>query len=338
MVRPVQQILIFLTWMLMLLTGCRQDRFRVDVSGINETVKIERFDRELFGICKDSLYSSIGSLYNRYGDFFDVFNVHIINIGQASARHYSSHLSMFINDPTNREVFEFTNHVFPDLDRVDTELTDGFRHYLYHYPDSALPRIVGYVSRFNQGLFTVDHFIGIGLDQYLGSDCKYYRYMGIPLYLQRVKIPERIPVDVMFAWATKLYPYNDSIDNVLTRMIHQGMLVFFVSAMLPQVEDSLKMGFTHEQLKWCRNNEKQMWTYLVEEKLLFSTDPLVIRKLTDNAPYTSYYTPESPGRAAVWQGWQIVRAYSDKRPGLSLPQLMSHRDYQELLRISRYDP
>lgn len=338
MVRPVQQILIFLTWMFLLLSGCRQERFMVDVSGINDYVEIERFDRELFGISQDSLNSSIGSLYDKYGDFFDVFNVHIINIGQASARHYSSHLSMFINDPTNREVFDYTNLVFPELDLVNAELTDGFRHYLYHYPDSALPRIIGYVSRFNQGLFTVDHFIGIGLDQYLGSDCKYYRYMGTPQYLRRAKIPERIPVDVMFAWATQLYPYNDSLDNVLTRMIHQGMLVFFVDAMYPRMEDSLKLGFTLEQLKWCRNNEKQMWAHLVEEKLLFSTDPLVIRKLTDNAPYTQYYTPESPGRAVVWQGWQIVKAYSERQPGLSLQQLMSPRDYQELLRISRYNP
>jgi len=235
-------------------------------------------------------------------------------------------------------VYEYTNQVFPDLDIINEQLTDGFRHYLFHNPDSLLPRIVGYVSRFNQGLFTVDNFIGIGLDQYLGSDSKYYRYMGTPQYLCRTKIPERIPVDVMYAWATRLYPYNDSLDNVLTRIIHQGMLVYFVDAMFPQLEDSLKLGFTNEQLSWCRKNENQMWTHLVEEKLLFSTDPLVIRKLADNAPHTQYYTPESPGRAAVWQGWQIVKAYVEKMPDQSLNQLMSRRDYQELLRISRYNP
>jgi hypothetical protein len=98
------------------------------------------------------------------------------------------------------------------------------------------------------------------------------------------------------------------------------------------------MGFTADQMKWCRNNEKQMWTYLVEEKLLFSADPLVIRKLTGDAPYTGYFTVESPGRAAVWQGLQIVRAYAARNPRLSLDQLLSMRDYQEVLRQSKYNP
>jgi hypothetical protein len=98
------------------------------------------------------------------------------------------------------------------------------------------------------------------------------------------------------------------------------------------------MGFTEDQMRWCRNNEKQMWTHLVEEKLLFSSDPLNIRKLVEDAPYTSFFTSESPGRAAVWQGWQIVRAYAARFPELSVHQIMSERNYQEILRESRYNP
>ncbi|MEN8203980.1 MAG: hypothetical protein ABFS28_15380 [Bacteroidota bacterium] len=324
--------------MLVLLTGCRNHRLKADLSGIDALVKMERFDRALFEMEADTIDDAIGELYSRYGDFFDVFNVHVIQIGQASSRHYASYLSMFINDPINREVYDYTNKVFPSLDELDGELTQGFKHYLYHYPDSIPPRVIAYVSRFNQGLLTVGNFVGVGLDQYLGSDCKYYEQMGTPRYLVKNKTGERIPVDVMYAYATRLYPYNDSLDNVLSRMIHQGQMLYFVDAMLPAREEELKMGFTSDQMKWCQNNEKQMWTHLVEEKLLFSTDPLNIRKLVEDAPHTPFYTSESPGRAAVWQGWQIVRAFADRNPGLSLHQIMSERDYQEILRISRYNP
>jgi hypothetical protein len=338
MTRPVHLNLIFIICLVAAVSGCRQNPFQVDISGIEAEVRIERFDRDLFLMDQDTIDRAIGAYYNRYGDFFDIFNVHIINIGQASARRYPTFLSMFINDPTNREVYEYTNQVFDGMDEINEKLTTGFRHYLYHYPDSTPPRVVGYISRFNQGLFTVGSFIGLGLDQYLGSDCRFYEYMGIPQYLTMTKIPERIPIDVMYAWATQIYPYNDSLDNVLNRMIHQGMLAYFVDAMFPTLEDTLKMGFTTDQYTWCKNNEKQSWTYLVEEKLLFSTDPLVIRKLVENAPHTSYYTIESPGRAAVWQGRQIVRAFAEKNPGLSLHQVMTQRDYQEVLRQSRYNP
>ena len=112
----------------------------------------------------------------------------------------------------------------------------------------------------------------------------------------------------------------------------------FVGAMYPKLEEQENMGFTEDQIKWCKNNETQMWTRLVEEKLLFSTDPMNIRKLVEDAPNTRFFTTESPGRAAVWQGWQIINAYVERNPNLSVHQVMSKRNYQELLRLSRYNP
>jgi hypothetical protein len=330
--------MLFLSGIALIAAGCRSNPMEVDISGIDATIELERFDRDLFEMDQDTMDEAIGSLYRQYDDFFDVFNVHVINIGPASSRRYSSYLSMFINDPTNKEVFQYTDQVFKSADEIDFQLTGGFRHYLYHYPDSVPPRVVGYVSRFNQGLFTVDHFVGVGLDQYLGSDCNYYQQIGDPQYLIQKKVPARIPVDVMYAWATQLYPYNDSVDNVLSRMIYHGQLAWFVGTMYPEFDEQLNMGFTDEQMKWCMNNEKQMWTRLVEEKLLFSTDPMNIRKLVEDAPYTRFYTSESPGRAAVWQGWQIVNAFAERNPRLTVSQVMSQRNYQELLRLSRYNP
>jgi hypothetical protein len=338
MMRPVQRILFFLSGIGLLMTGCKSNSLDVDVSGVEANVELERFDRDLFEMDQDTMDGAVDALYRRYGDFFDVFNVHVINIGQASSRRYSSYLSMFINDPTNREVFEYTDQIFASDSELNASLNSGFQHYLYHYPDSVAPRVVGYVSRFNQGLFTVDHFVGVGLDQYLGSDCNYYQQMGVPHYLAQKRVPARLPVDVMYAWATQLYPYNDSLDNVLSRMIYHGQLAWFVGAMYPDLDEQLNMGFTDDQIAWCRNNEKQMWTRLVEEKLLFSTDPMNIRKLVEDAPHTRFYTDESPGRAAVWQGWQIVGDFVERNPKLTVHQVMSQRNYQELLRQSKYNP
>jgi hypothetical protein len=338
MMRPVQRTLFFVGAMALLLCGCSHDPLDIDISGIDLDMKLERFDRDLFEMEQDTMDHAIGALYSQYGDFFDVFNVHVISIGQASSRRYSSYLSMFINDPTNREVYEYTRQVFANTEEIESALTEGFKHYLYHYPDSLSPRVVAYVSRFNQGLFTVGNFVGVGLDQYLGSDCTYYQQMGTPQYLVRKKEPSRVAVDVMYAWATQLYPYNDSLDNVLSRMIYHGQLAWFVGAMYPEIGEQMNLGFTDDQMKWCLNNEEQMWTHLVEEKLLFSSDPMNIRKLVEDAPYTRFYTSESPGRAAVWQGMQIVKAFAGRNPKLAVHQVMSQRNYQEMLRLSRYNP
>ena len=221
---------------------------------------------------------------------------------------------------------------------LKSDLTDAFKRYRYYFPTDTIPQIIAFVSRFNNPCFTVTDHIGIGLDMYLGKDSEYYERLGLPEYRRMLMLSAKIPSDAFYAWGSQHFPYNDSVDNVLSHMIHEGQLMYFVDHMLPEEPDTLKFGFTHEQMKWCKNNEEQMWTSLVENKLIFSQDPMEIRKLTGIAPFTVLFTRESPGRAAVWTGWRIVKAWADRNPGLSLPDIMKERNYQEILRQSRYDP
>jgi len=286
----------------------------------------------------DSLDSAIPYFYNEYGDFFDIFNENVINIGPASQRYYASYLSMFVNDIQNDEVYEYTQKIFPDLNDTEEVLSDAFKRYIYYFPDSIVPEIVAYVSRFNHKIITVGNYIGVGLDQYLGPECTYYDMLRIPEYIQYNKRGEKIPSDLIQVWGALNFPYNDSSDNVLSRMVYQGLMLYFTDALVPEMNDSLKIGFSASQLKFCTANEKQMWTYLVENKLLFSTDPLVIKKLTEPAPFTTYFPKESPGRASVWLGWQIVREYARRNKNLSVPDILNETDYQKILRASRYNP
>src|SRR6056297_1061877 len=108
--------------------------------------------------------------------------------------------------------------------------------------------------------------------------------------------------------------------------------------MMPEAHDSLITGFTTSELQWCENNEEQMWTHLVEEKLLLSTDYMTINKLVNPAPFTSGFPRQSPGKAAVWLGWQIVDEYMRRNKDLSLKKLMETEDYRKILRESHYKP
>ena len=337
MIRFIRIIIINLL-LLVTFTGCKNDLLKADISDIDLDLSIHRFDRELFTMNLDTLNNAVSTFYSKYEDFFDVFNVHVINIGAASQKYYGSYLSMFVNDPGNYEVYEYTQEVFPDMLELEEVLSTAFKRYLYFFPDSTVPEIVAYVSRFNHKLFTVGKYVGLGLDQYLGRDCKYYDLLGTPEYMQYNMYPGKIPSDIVNVWGSANYSYNDSIDNVLNRMIYNGLLLYFSDALLPGMADSVKIGFSPDQLKFCRNNQKQMWTYLIEHKLLFLSDPLEIRKLTDDAPTTFYFPKESPGKAAVWIGWQIVREYARRNPDLSLALILGERDYQKILRESKYNP
>jgi hypothetical protein len=309
-----------------------------DISEINLNFDIVRFDSLLFEMNQDSIDENITKLYSLYDDFFDVFSYYIISIGRPSSKDYSAYLKLFLNDPLNIEVYEEVKKKFPDLKDLNERFSESFKYFKYYFPEMETPQVLSYVSRFNNPVFTVGDYIGIGLDMYLGSDSEYYIQMNLPEYQRKNMVPEKITSEAIYNWVNAIFPFNDSTDNAVGHMIHYGKLMYFTEKLLPDQAENLLIGFDASQFNWCKENEERMWTYLIENKLLFSQDPLVIRKLTGVAPFTYYFTNMSPGRAGVWIGWQIVKEYARRNPSLSLSDIMKDTNYEEILRISRYDP
>ncbi len=60
---------------------------------------------------------------------------------------------------------------------------------------------------------------------------------------------EKIPSDVAYAWGASEFELSPNATTLLDNMIHQGKLMYFVDAMLPDEKDSLKIGYT------CSTNE-----------------------------------------------------------------------------------
>lgn len=318
--------------------SCRNTEHGNKTGNAEVKINIERFDRELFLMNQDTLPAAITSLYKKYDDFLDVFSYHVISIGSPASRDYQPFLSMFLNDRLNREVFGATQEIFPDLTELEKELSKAFSIYKEEFPEKEIPRVVAYVSRFNNPCFTVSNYIGVGLDRYLGVGSDYYKKLELPLYTRMNMFPEKIASDLLYSWGSATFPYNDSIDNVLSRMIHEGKILYFTKYMLPKEPDSLIIGYTKSQMKWVNANEEQMWTSLVEKKLLFSRNSMDIRKLTGAAPFTYFFSNESPGRAGTYIGWKIFSEYARRNPKISLAEMMSEGDYEKILRLSKYNP
>ncbi len=318
--------------------SCRKTMYRTDISGMDLELKIKRFERDLFALDFDSIPGSIPMLYERYGDFFDLFNYRIIRIGGTRQITYPDYLRSFLTDYLNHQVYMETMEVFPELGDLERILTDAFKRYRVHFPDMQVPGLYSFVSRFNQSIVTAGGILAIGLDNYLGADCGYYPQLGLYQYQIRNMYPGKIPSDCMSGWAMTEFEYHDSVDNLLSNMIYQGKIAFFTKWMLPEEADSVIMGFSAGQMKFCRNNEARMWEYLVEHRFLFETDRMTLQKFTGNGPFTRDFTPESPARASVWLGWRIVEEYMKRNPGVSLRDLMQDDDYQKILTLSKYNP
>ncbi|MFH2095757.1 MAG: hypothetical protein ABIJ16_08635 [Bacteroidota bacterium] len=325
---------------LFVFSSCKteDEDFIIDVSHIDPALTTYHFDRDLFTLDPDCLYTTVPEFAMEYGEFFDLFTHRVINIGGMENMAFPDHLKIFLTDKLNIEVYEYTSGIFSDMSLVETELTDAFRYYRYYFPEKTVPSVYYYISRFNQSVVTSDSILGIGLDNYLGPSCDYYYSLGLPSYMRYRMRKEMIVVDAMSGWAMTEFPMEDGDENLLRHMLYNAKVQYFLCRVVPEKHDSLRWGYSGRQLDWCKENEKDLWVFAVENKLLFSTDFMDIKRYTEEGPCTITISRDAPSRAMVWLGLQIIKAYMKNNPEISFQDLMEEDDYQKILNKSKYNP
>lgn len=326
---------IFFILIIFAFISCSRNPLKVDTSGISLDFSIERFETDLLENSIDS--TSVDMLREKYGEFFKIFTYRMIWVGGPGEESFIPALQNFVADTLIENLSRLVSEKI-EMEDLNEDLKNAFKHYKYYFPEKDVPRVISCISGFNQSIVTADNLIGISLDKFLGRDCSYYAQLGLPEYKRRRMDPENIVPETLMAWAITEFPKNDNSSNLLSNIIHQGKMMYFVDAMLPDVDDSLKIGFTEKQLDFCKASESGMWAFWAEHKLLFSSQRMDVKRYIDDAPYTNSFTNESPGRTGVWLGWQIVRAYMKKNSEISLSMLMDNQNYQEILNKSGYQP
>jgi hypothetical protein len=323
-----------------LMISCKRNHYKVNVSSIDVNIKIKRLEQDLFTLNPDQVIPKVPFLKEKYDGFLQLFS-YVINTGNINESSFGDFLLRFCSDKQNNEVYALTIKKYPDVASIESGLTDAFRHYRYYFPKRQVPGVFTCITGFNNSIITGDSLLGISLDRYLGADCKFYPHLNIYKYIADRMTPDYIVADCMYGWGTTEWDFSAMkypADNLLAEIIHDGKLKYFEKCMLPETPDEIIFGFTPDQNKFCRNNEGQMWLYLVEHNLLFTTDQFTIRKLTGEAPFTSYFTKESPGRAAIWLGFRIIESYMSKNPKITLGDMMNDTNVQGILEKAKYSP
>ena len=321
-------------------TSCKKNHYRVNISSIKVDIKIKRLEKDLFTLNPDQVIPMVPSLKKKYGNSLQLFSL-VINTGDIEETSFGDFLLRFCSDKQNNEVYAMTMKKFPDVNLIEEGLQGAFRHYLYYFPGKIVPSVFTCITGFNNSIITGDSVLGIGLDRYLGADCEYYPRLEIYKYMAARMTSENVVPDCMYGWGSSEWDFSAlkyPADNVLAEIIHNGKLKYFEKCMLPETSDEIIFGFTPGQMKFCRNNESQMWQYLVENNLLFSSDQFTIRKLTGEAPFTSFFTKESPGRAGVWLGFRIIESFMMKNPGVKMEEMIKNTDVQGILEKAKYSP
>ena len=326
----------------MFIAGCKScqndPRIDVDVSEIPIEVRILRLDNDLFEKNSDSLLYEIPVLRKKYGAFFDIYCRDIINMQSVNDTALAVGLKSFVTNNDISEIYKETQKLYPDLEFLEKDLTDAFKRYKHHFPDSNPPTVIANFSGFNYAVFTHDKTLAIGLDFFLGEKSMYYEMLSWPKYVVRNMNKASLPTTAIKGWALNTFENKEDQKTLLDNMIFNGKILYLLDAFLPETHDSLIIAYKNEQLEWSKSNEASIWSHFLEEKLLYSTDHNVMNKYMGEGPFTPGFPRESPARIGEFTGWMIVKKYMSENPQLTIAQLMAEKDAQKILASSKYKP
>lgn len=337
-VKYFQKYLIFIC--LVTLFSCKQSN-RPDVSQIKLDLKIQRFDKDLFAGQQKPLEQTDQQLSQKYGNFYNDYVNRIVGNGSYSGPEI---LGVLYKDQAYKDLSHDADSVFKNMEPMERDLTDAFKHILYYYPNTRVPKFISFVSGFEVQTPVGDDYMGVGLDMFLGKDSRFYGAIvqNVPRYLSRRFSPEYVVPRLTETFAREdLFPERDEDRTLLSKMVQNGKILYFMDQVLPEtVPDSVKIGYTARQLGWCQTFEGNIWGYFMESDLLFNTNYQKIQVYLSEGPFTPGLgeKKESAPKLGVWTGWQIVRKYMEENPKVTLQELMAERDAEKILRKSGYKP
>jgi uncharacterized protein YjaZ len=328
------KIVLILILPLILLFSCRHAKQRwlkVDVTTSPiEKVKIQRYEKAIFNIDKNNLKDELKQLSRQYplflqGDLDDTLKL--------------IQISEYLNDPVLNGVYQETMKEYPVLDDIEEQLTTAFKYFNHYFPSDPVPQVYSYLSGldYQEPVLYGDSVLVIALDMYLGPGYQIYKDLGLPEYMIRKFDKIYLVRDCINEMASAQLRTTEPGNTLLDRMIYEGKNLLLLDAMLPGANDNMKIKYTPEQLEWCKKNESNLWKFMIQNDILYSTDNQVIDKFFVDGPFTSGFEG-SPSRLGSWIGWQIVRAYMNKQVGMSLSPLIKETNSQKILTGSRYKP
>lgn len=229
--------------------------------------------------------------------------------------------------------------VYSDISLLEEKLSHLFKHILFYFPRVKVPHVVSLTNNVDYQIKTVysDSLLLISLDTFLGE--QHPLYDGIPNYIRKELDQKFILSQVVDKFAAFVIPPPED-RTFLAQMIYEGKKLYLQDLLLPHEADTIKIAYTEEELVWVQDNELYIWQYFIERQLLYKTDPDLVQRLLEPAPFSKFYLEldnESPGRVGRWIGWQITRSFINQNPEISVDELLK-MPAQTLFNSSKYKP
>lgn len=313
-----------------------------DVSHIEVNLPIERFEESFFTIDTNHIPAGLQSVAQKHPDFYIDFMKELLGV----SGEINDTTTLFVTKEFLRgylPIFDSLRPKFRDLEWLKNDLEDGYRHVKYYFPSYKSGKAITFIGPFDMpGTALTSTGLAIGLHQYAGRNFSVYQsavgQQLFPNYISRRFEPEYITANCMKAVVLDMFPDRSTGKGLIEQMIEKGKQWWLLDKFLPEMHDSLKTGYTANQVEFCKRNEGLIWqTIITNEKDLYTIEPVSIQTYIGEAPFTQNMGENSPGNIGPWVGWQIVKKFESRNLDLDFGTIMS-TEPRKILDEARYKP
>jgi len=316
------------------LTSCGHSQLDIDTSKVElEPIVFKRLDKDVFSLTPQNSSAKMEEYYKKYSTFYTRYVSSIVNNGGKVDSLYSQTLLKFINNQDIKTAHNDLEKIYSDNDveLIGDEMTEVVKRFKVFFPKRKTPKqYVTFMSGFQYNVVYVDSTLGIGLDMYLGNNNMFYNMMELPKFRTRTMNKEHVLSDAVRGWVITEFDNADPVNNLLNHMIFYGKIFYVCDALMPQVQDSIKMGYTTAQMQYLDKYEKNVWGFFAKDNKLYDNDLKLVSEFTSDGPFTRAISKECPPRVAMWLGRQIVKSYMEHNESVTLEDLMNEKDAQKM--------
>jgi hypothetical protein len=296
-------------------------------------VRFHRFERLLFDTPTESLQQVLD-------DSLQVYSTPLLNVAPHNQQ-YMQALGAFVNDPAVRRIYTVSDSLYRDLGWLEETLGKALQRSNKLCPemtyDGFYTLITADFQNYDTRVFCYNREMAISIDRYAVGAMGEKSHFGLPDYLVALSSRDYLLRDCLAAAAMDHISLPQKELTLLDYIVYSGKILYFLDQVLPDTPETVKLRYSADQFAWMQQNEKEVWGWLVQKQLLFSTDRLELRNLTGEAPKTNAFGDGSAPRTSEYLGWQIVKAYMAKS-GASMSQLFAETDSQKILEQSGWRP
>ena len=242
-----------------------------------------------------------------------------------------------LQDPIQLEIFNEITMQYDSVIFLETGLFKFFKRHKELVDKFTTPKVITVNTDidYRNKVILADSLLLIGLDNYLGPNHKFYD--GIPEYIKEDFTIPGIFSDVAEKFAFSNIPRIE-FYTFLDKIIYYGKVLYYKDFTL-DIEDRYKIGYSKVKMKWAKENEYFVWTYFIENNILFNPDNNLESRFINDSPFSRFYLEidnESSEMIGKYIGWQIVKSYM-KNNETSLKNMLNKSPI-DIYNNSKYKP